>query len=250
MGNLDSATYIILFISGFVAGVINVVSGGGSSLTLPALQFSGLNAVTANGTNRIGVLLQTVAALWIFRSKKDFDWKLSLKLSFLTLPGAIVGTFYSMDLGDREFQIILGGIILAIIVMLLTPVSVSDGKSKESGLTPFRIIILLAIGVYGGFIQVGIGFLIMLFLNKSMKMDLVEINIHKVLIVFVYTVPVIGIFAVNGHIDILPGIILSVGTIVGAQLSAKVSLKKGEKFVKAILLISLILISLKLFGIV
>jgi len=246
---LDNTQYLLLFISGLIAGIINVVSGGGSSLTLPALKFSGLDAATSNGTNRIGVLLQTLSALYIFRNRKDIDWGLSLKLAALTVPGAILGAFFSLKLGDKEFQYILGAIIVSIIVMLLTPVKTSDGSRRITELNPFRVILMLLLGIYGGFIQVGIGFLIMLFLSKSMKMDLVEINIHKVMIVFVYTIPASIVFYINGFIDIWPGLILSAGTVIGAWFSARISLKKGERFVRGILLVSLVLVSLKLFGI-
>lgn len=244
----DTFVLLVLFFAGLVAGVINVVSGGGSSLTLPALNFSGLDAATANGTNRIGVLMQTLSAIWVFRKNSELDWTLSSKLALGTVPGAILGAFFSVQLGEREFQLILGVIILCIGVLILTPVKKEIEGERSTELTPFRIFMIVLIGIYGGFIQVGVGFIIMLFLSRSMKMDLIEVNFHKVVIVFVYTIPALIIFAVQEYIDLLPGIALSAGTILGAWGSAKYSLKKGEKFVKAILLVSLILISMKLFG--
>jgi uncharacterized membrane protein YfcA len=244
----DIVSLIVLFVAGLLAGVINVVSGGGSSLTLPALTFSGLDAATANGTNRIGVLLQTVSAIVVFRKHSELDWKLSLKLAFLTVPGAVLGAFYSVQLGDREFKIILGVIILCIAILLLTPMKQEIEGERSVELTPFRVIMILLVGLYGGFIQVGVGFIIMLFLSRSMNMNLIEINFHKVVIVFVYTIPALIIFASQGYIDYISGLVLSVGTVIGAWGSAKTSLVRGESFVKKILLVSLFIISMKLFG--
>ncbi|GAB5465932.1 MAG: sulfite exporter TauE/SafE family protein [Candidatus Kapaibacteriales bacterium] len=247
--DFDLISYSILFGAGFLAGVINVVSGGGSTLTLPSLLFLGLDAPTSNGTNRIGIFIQTLTAIREFRKHPDFDLRLSFKMSMATVPGALIGSFYSIGLGDEEFRIVLGSVLFVILILLFSPNAskVYDESDRKTELTIWHWLGLVLLGVYGGFIQVGIGFFLMLFLNKALKMNLVEVNIHKVFIVMIYTIPALLVFGFSGYLTIIPGIVLSIGTILGSMLSAKFAIRKGAKFVKYILVFSLIIVIFKLF---
>ena len=53
---VDWFELIALVIGGFAAGLINVVAGNGSAITLPLLMWVGLDANAANATNRVGAL--------------------------------------------------------------------------------------------------------------------------------------------------------------------------------------------------
>ena len=97
--------YLLLFLFGNFAGFINVVAGGGSTLTLPLLILMGLDTSVANGTNKIGILTQTMAASLSFRKSKFKDTNLSIKLALLTVPGAILGAIYSTQINEESFQL-------------------------------------------------------------------------------------------------------------------------------------------------
>jgi len=71
-----------------VAGILNVMTGGGSLITLPFLIFMGLPGVVANGTNRIAILCQNIFALRDFHKRRD----LSVKLALLCTPPALLGS--------------------------------------------------------------------------------------------------------------------------------------------------------------
>ncbi|NIP55320.1 MAG: TSUP family transporter, partial [Phycisphaerae bacterium] len=92
---------LILFGVGILTGVINVMAGGGSSLTLPALIFLGLDSAAANGTNRVGILIQSLFATLSFRKEKVSEINLSLKLAALTIPGAVLGALLAVRISDR-----------------------------------------------------------------------------------------------------------------------------------------------------
>ena len=53
----------LVFVAGVAAGFVNVMAGGGSSLTLPALMLLGLDASVANGTNRLSIVTQSLAGV-------------------------------------------------------------------------------------------------------------------------------------------------------------------------------------------
>ncbi len=245
MINIPFGFEILLFFVGFLAGMINAVSGGGSIITLPVLILMGLPAGLANGTNRIGVFFQSLSSFIAYREKYK-EFKLSLIFGLLTIPGAIAGALISTHLSNALYEKILAAVVILIGVYLVLP---SKKFEQEDAIVKFNFLnvsILLLIGFYGGFMQVGVGFIILAFLQGVIKMDLMRANSHKVFMAFAFTVPSLIIFILAGEIHYLNGLILAVGTSLGAWISSKLALKKGEKFIKFFLVISVLLVSLKL----
>jgi len=241
---------LLLFVVGTIAAFINVNAGGGSSLTLPALIFLGLDTATANGTNRIAVLMQSVSSVSAFKKENYSQHKLSWKISVLTLPGAVIGAFTAIEISDDVFKKILAVIMIAIIVMMLLPSSkkTTFDNSEDKKLTFPVIIAFLLVGFYGGIIQVGIGFILMALLQKAMKFNLIFVNMHKVFIVCVLTVPALLVFIFMGKVNWYWGISLALGNSFGGWWATKISIRKGDGFIKIVLIISIFIIALKLFG--
>lgn len=239
---------LILFGVGVVAGVINIMAGGGSSLTLPALIFLGLDSATANGTNRVGILIQSIFATLSFRKEKITGLNLSLRLAAFTIPGAILGALLAVRMTDKWFEIILGVIMIGIIFTMLIPQSKNLVTSDQGQKTWLVYPAMFAIGFYGGFIQVGVGFLIMAALYHLMRMNLVFVNMHKVFITLIFTIPALLIFMWTDNVDWLLGLVLAAGNAVGAWWSARISVRGGEKVIRYIMIVAIFIIALKLFG--
>lgn len=246
---MDILNYILILITGFAAGFINVMAGGGSSLTLPLLIFLGLDPNIANGTNRIAIFIQNISAVISFKNEKVSNFRLSFKMAVFTIPGAVAGALIANNIDSLVFEKILAVIIMLIVVSMLIPKKKSVEIVEYGQNLPWlTYIFMFLIGFYGGFIQVGIGFIIMAVLYNYLRMKLVFVNMHKVLIVLIYTIPALLIFILLGNIDYVTGLILAAGNSAGAFISAKISVKKGDKIIKRVLIISLVIISLKMFG--
>lgn len=238
---------IILFIVGCVAGFMNVTAGGGSTLTLPTLIFLGLDSALANGTNRVAIFVQNIFAVYSFKKEKYQQFNLSMKLSLLTLPGSIVGALLAVNISDALFQKILGVIMIGIVASMLIPdakIKLDNGDDKK--ITWIVILSMFFIGFYGGFIQVGVGFILMAALKYILKFDLVHVNMHKVFIVLIYTIPALAIFIFTNNINWFFGISLAAGNATGGWWAAKASVKKGDKLIKIVLIAAIIVMSLKL----
>lgn len=239
---------LILFGVGLLAGVINVMAGGGSSLTLPALIFIGLDSTVANGTNRIGILLQSVSATLSYRKARISEIEKSMKLSLLTLPGAVIGAIVSLGISNEWFNRILGIVMIGIILSMLIPQKfevITNGEKKSRLIYP----VMLAIGFYGGFIQVGVGFMIMAALYHLLRMDLIRVNMHKVFITMLFTVPALIVFIWTGNVEWVFGLCLAAGNAIGGWWAARISLKGGEKIVRYVMVVAIFIIVLKLLGV-
>ena len=239
---------ILLFAVGALAGVLNVTAGGGSSLTLPTLIFLGLDSALANGTNRIAILIQNIFAILSFRQQKMHQFKTSLMMALWTLPGGILGAVAAVKISDLWFQRILAVVLIGVVLSMMFPLCYpdSDTSSEKKAKNKWIYPALFAIGFYGGFIQVGVGFLLMAALFHLLRVNLVFVNMHKVFIVFIYTIPALIIFIGSGNVDWGLGFSLATGNAFGGWWAARLSVKKGEKFIRGVLFVALLIMAAKL----
>lgn len=240
---------LLLFILGIIAGIINVNAGGGSVLSLPMLLFLGLDGSVANGTNRIAILFQNITAIISFKNENHSKFKLSFKLALFTLPGAIIGAYSAINISNELFEKILAIIMIGVVITMILPkksiIAVEELTKKQNF---YVYLAMFGVGFYGGFIQVGVGFLLMASLHYLMKQSLVKVNMHKVFIVLIYTIPALIIFVISGNVNWGYGLVLASGNMLGAWWGVKFSIKGGDKFIKTILIIAIFLMSLKLLG--
>jgi uncharacterized membrane protein YfcA len=246
----DLTSIAILFGSGLVAGTINVIAGGGSMLTLPVLIFLGLPATVANGTNRVAILLQTSGATWSFHRRRLISWSW-LRLGLPpTLIGVALGTWAAVRVGDLAFQRILSLVLVAVAVWTLWhPITAPDegladpprGRARLGLIGVFGLM-----GIYGGFIQAGFGFML-LAVTAAFGLDLIRGNAIKAAIVLLYTPLALGIFMRNGMVDWPFGLTLAAGNFTGAFIGVHVQVLKGHAWVRHVVTATVVLFAVRLF---
>ena len=233
---------LLLFLSGVAAGFINMNAGGGSFLTLPLLMIlGGLPAAVANGTNRIAILAQNLVGIKRFRRSGFRDARLGLKLAASAIVGSIIGSMIAQDIPEETFRIVFSVLMVLALVVVLRPrraeCDTIDAKLRHPAL---QAVIFFFIGIYGGLIQAGTGFLIIFTLCMLGGLPLVRTNSLKIVIIAAYMVPSLIIFIANGNVSLLPALILTAGTSLGGWLGAGFALKKGDFWIRVILLISVL----------
>lgn len=249
---MSPAIYLLCIVAGFFAGVINTLAGSGSLITLPVLIFIGLPATVANGTNRVGVLLQNIAAGYSFSRDKVLDLRGALILSAPAVLGSLLGAQIAVSLNEEMMQRVIGGVmVLMLFVILLRPQRWLDGKLQnlESGYNWHQSLTMFAIGVYGGFIQAGVGIFLLAALVLSIGYDLVRANAVKIIIVLAFTVSSLIIFANNAQVDWGAGLLLGVGNMLGAWVAARMAVKRGAAWVRWVLVVTVAVSALYLLGV-
>lgn len=245
----ESLLLILLALVGFIAGVINTIAGGGSLLTLPMLIFMGLPPSVANGTNRIGIFIQSITSVAGFKSKGIQPTLFSVYLGVSALAGSLIGARIAIDIKGETFNRILAIVMLIVVLFIIfkPKVNVADFVERIQG--KYRLIGILAffvIGIYGGFIQAGVGIFILLALTSINRMGLVKSNAVKAVVVFIYTIGALAIFAFDNQINYLYGFVLAFGNASGGWIASRWSVKKGDGIVKVFLLIMVIAMAIKL----
>ena len=239
----------VVFTAGILAGFINTLAGGGSLLTLPILIFLGLPTAVANGTNRIAIVAQCAFAVAGFKRKGVSNFKLSLLFSIPAILGAIIGACIAVDISDILFRRVLAVIMLLVLGLILwNPRHDSAGNSNSLGRRQLitAMIALFFIGIYGGFIQVGVGFIIIAALTTITKFNLVVTNSHKVFIAGIYTIFALIVFAFNGKVCWEIGLCLAAGMGLGGWIGSHWAVKKGELWLRTVLTICVVAMVIKL----
>lgn len=231
----DLVTYILLFSAGLAAGIINTLAGGGSLLTLPVLIFMGVPPNVANGTNRIGILIQALVGTAGYRSRGISTHPFSLYLGIAAFFGSLVGAQIAVDIRGESFNRILSIIMLVVVALLIMnpKQSAHDQLERLTGkYFAYALVGFFFIGIYGGFINAGVGFVIMLFLTRVNRLSLIKTNATKVALVFIYTLGALALFAWNDAVDWGLGLILAAGSSFGAWWSSRWSVDRGEGVIK------------------
>jgi uncharacterized membrane protein YfcA len=229
--------YSLVVITGFAVGFINTLAGSGSLLSLPLLIALGLDPLTANGTNRVAILFQNIIGVGSFHQKQQYHFRHDLHFVIPAVTGAIIGAQIAVDI-DKEVMHRAIGIVLVVmlVVMLLNPNKILSGQVIDSARARFwRYPLFFLIGVYGGFIQAGIGIFILTGLALTAGLNLVRANAVKLLIVLAYTPLALMIFIFNDQVDWVYGLTMAGGNMLGALLASRLAVKHGVKFVKWIL---------------
>jgi uncharacterized membrane protein YfcA len=242
---------LMLVIAGIAAGFINTLAGSGSLLTLPLFMAFGLSAPVANGTNRIGILLQSLTGVLSFKKQNLLDFRTTLKIAIPSVIGSVLGAIIAVDVDEKAMKTTIG--ILLIFMFFLILWKPNRWIKEHEGNKPLplwvQVIVFFFVGMYGGFIQAGVGFFLLAALVMASGLDLIKANAVKVLMVFFYTPFSLVIFIINRQVDYKLGLIVAAGGILGAWIGAHMSVKWGPGVVRIILLVTLLVASAKLLGV-
>ena len=231
--SVDWNVTVLLLVSGVVVGIINTLGGGGSVITMALYMAMGIPVAVANGTNRIAVVMQNFSATIAFMRKSMVDIKNSLLLGLPTIFGTIAGSLFALDVSDKTFKVCLSLVLAIILVYLILD---RDQAPKKEGhklhVRWWHYPIFFLVGFYGGYIYIGLGFLILAVTIWTMKLDIVTANVLKGCVIFISTPFALAVFMYNGQVDYAAGLVHGVGNILGALLASHWAVSWGVKFVK------------------
>lgn len=242
----------LLVAAGILVGFINTLAGSGSLITIPLLMFLGLPANIANGTNRINVFLTSIVGVSSFRQQKVFKLRENIWLSVPAIVGAIIGAKIAVDINELILTRIIGGLMVFLLFTIIYKPEKwlkEVGKNTESKFNFWQYLVMFFVGLYGGFIQIGVGVFILSGLVLTAGFDLVKANAVKLFIILIYTVFAIGIFIYNKQVNYVAGFLLGGGSMIGSFIATKVAVSWGPKFVRTVLIAVVLVAAIKFLGI-
>jgi uncharacterized protein len=228
----DLGIDLCLVAAGAISSAVNVVAGGGSLLTLASLMALGQTASSANATVRLGILLQNIISLWLFhREGQKLDRRQATRFAAVIAIGGVLGSLLSLQIGEFAYRKIAAVVIFISGLAILSPAPPSRENRDP---LPTDQLWMLAAGIYGGFLQAGVGFCLIL-ACRGVGMDIRQSNHFKVVATLILTVPSLMVFSTQTGMAWGPAIWLSVGTVIGVPVGIKAALHLPDKPLRKII---------------
>jgi uncharacterized membrane protein YfcA len=231
----------LVALAGVAAGFVNTMAGGGSLLTLPALMLLGLPADVANGSNRLSVVTQSVSGVWLFHKSGKLVTRSIAGVVLPTVVGSAIGALVASRVPTEVLEpVLLMTLILVALLMAFAPHAVAPEGEEPKPVGLKGVLGLFMAGLYGGFIQAGVGFVLLGVLGGLLRYDLVRANALKLVCTTIFGVVALGIFVAAGQVAWIPSIVLAVATVVGSQLGVRFALKVEPHVIRRLVLICVI----------
>ena len=232
--------------AGLVAGIVNAMAGGGSLLTVGLLNvFVGLPGLVANGTNRVGVLVQNASSVASYRKEGVRGFRRAVPVLVPVIAGSLLGSLLVSSVTDETFERIFG--ILMVPLLFLSLRSPKNVGSQINWHPVTTAVIFFGIGLYGGAFQAGVGLLIVVALSRS-GLDLVNANAVKVVVILVLTTIAVPVFIVRGQVDWGFAVVLAIGFAAGGWIGARIAVRGGEKIIKPVLIGAVVALAGRMIG--
>ena len=241
---------VLLVLAGVIAGWVNTLAGGGTLLTVPALMWYGLPVDVANGTSRVSVLMQGATAVYGFYRQGKLETALVWPIAIPSVCGAALGAYAATLIPNRVLTpLVIATLVVMAATMFLQPSSFAP-KEGTPALDPRRrpvaLLALFAAGFYGGFLQAGVGIVLLFVFARLLHIDLVRGNGLKVAVVFIYSIVVVLIFAARARVELWSGSLLALGQMVGALLGVRFTVSMGQGAVQKVLFVVIVLLAVAL----
>jgi uncharacterized membrane protein YfcA len=250
---MTTVEIIILIVAGVIVGFINTLAGGGSIISLSLLMFLGLPANVANGTNRIAIFIQNIAAVGSFKQQKVLDHKKGFWLAIPAAIGSIVGALIAIDVNEEIIEKAIAIVMLAMMVVILYKPQrwlVGQKELQQKKVSIWQMILFFFIGIYAGFLHMGVGYALLAGIVLGAGYDLVKANAIKVLIILIWSPITLLIFILNDQVNFAYGITLAVGNFTGALIASRMAVKKGAAFVRWVIIAVILITAAQIFGLV
>jgi uncharacterized membrane protein YfcA len=236
---------LLLAGGGLVAGVVNTLAGGGSLLTVPLLGFVGLPGSLANGTNRVGVLLQNGVASWGFWREGVSGVRTALPLLAPVATGALLGAFTISRVSDAVFERAFGVVMLVLLVPMLRARPAGPARAPLAALP--RTLLFFGIGAFGGAFQAGVGILLLYALSAGGE-DLVRGNAAKVVLNFCFSLLVLPIFVSAQQVALPEALALGSGFVAGGLAGPRLAVRGGERVIRPVLACAVVALAGRMLG--
>ncbi|MDB4654094.1 sulfite exporter TauE/SafE family protein [bacterium] len=247
MSAVDFGWYLLLVGAGFTAGVVNSIAGGGSFLTLPALMLFGLDPKLANGTNRLAVLFSSASAVATFQRHGHLDKSMVLRVGVPTLLGVPVGSLLAVHLSTDAFRGVFGILFLVMAGVILLDPKRLTGEQLGTETSFWKLSpVFVIIGIYVGFMQAGMGILLLVAMSWLQSGDLIASNAVKNSVGFIVTLAATLVFIAYGLVAWVPGLVMAFGNVIGGVVGARLAIKKGNRLVFSFLVVVMVCTGVKM----
>ncbi|MDH3191411.1 MAG: sulfite exporter TauE/SafE family protein [Nitrosopumilus sp.] len=234
---------------GFVAGILGSMIGlGGGIIVVPVLTFFGFPPTLAASNSLFAAFSNAIASTFSYSRQKRIEYSLGLKLGLLTIPGTILGAYFSSDVAPGIFKILFGLVLVssAIYIFLRKRIDTKE-KTVNKQIMVFAIAASFFAGIISSFFGIGGGIIFVPLMVVGMGMAIKKAAPTSQFILLFASLSGIIVHSILGHPDFLQAGFLAVGSFVGGLIGARLSLEIRERFLQILVSVIIIVAAVKLF---
>lgn len=232
----------ILFLAGFLSGIVNAIAGGGTFLTFGAMTMLGIPPISANATSSIAQFPGYITSTWAYITDIRRMWRGAIAFAVISAVGALVGALLLLSLDNVAFGALVPWLLLAATTLFaagpwLRPKRLAERPGDAPSSLAGRIVQFFT-SIYGGFFGAGMGVMMLATLGLTEGGDYHRLNALKNLLSIVIAAVAIIIFASGGVVTwaaaaaMVPGVAL--GGYAGVWLARRVPQAFVRTFVVAV----------------
>jgi len=244
---------IILICSGLIVGFINTMAGGATIISLSVLTWLGLPISIANGTNRLAVFFQTITSVYSFQNSQLIDWKKSTRMAIPVVIGSVLGSFIAVKLNEDIIRYAFVVIMVFMLAFILFKPSLwlkGNSVLLNQPIKKYNYPIFFLLGIYGGFLHVGVGYYLIAAIVLGLGYDLMKANVMKNLLVMLYVPFSLILFIIHNEVAWKYGLIHAIGNIIGAFIASKIVIKKGSEIIRWVMIAVIIILTADMAGLI
>jgi uncharacterized membrane protein YfcA len=237
----------LLFLSGFSAGLVDAIAGGGGLITIPVLLGIGLPPQIALGTNKLQASFGSGSAMLTFVRSGTVRVRECFVGIISTAIAAGLGT-YSVQLLDPGFlRRVIPWLLLAIVLYtLLTPRFGSEDIHPRMKPAGFFLLAGLILGFYDGFLGPGTGSFWVMALMLGLGFNMVRATGYTKVMNFTSNITSLGLFIIGGSVLWREGLVMGIGQFIGARIGSHLVVNKGARFIRPVFITMVVLITIRL----
>lgn len=225
---LDAPDILLLAVAGLAAGAVNVVAGGGSLISFPALLAAGLPPVSANVTNGVAILPGYVGASIGYRPELAGQRPRAIALGLTTGLGGLAGAGLLLTTSEDVFEAIVPFLILGACGLLAAQPALSrrlapPSADHEAHRSPWLHLGTFGAAVYGGYFGAGLGIILLAVLALTVDDDLQRLNALKGVLSFVIGLTSVAVFVAFGPVVWEAAAIMAAMAFAGARAGVVVA---------------------------
>lgn len=244
----ENTVYIILFFVAFIASLIDSIAGGGGLLTTPSMLILGISPLNVLATNKFQSCFGTFTSTYNYYKNGLLTEKKKSMYFCLSFIGSSIGTLLVSRISNETLESVIPVLLIGAALFFITNKGPSEVKQNYKLLVVFNLLVF-AIGFYDGFFGPGTGSFFVLSFIVVKGVNIMKATAVTKLLNFASNFAAFIIFAFQGYVIWLLGLIMAIAQIAGAYTGSKFAIKNGEKVVRPVLVIVSLLLSARiLFG--
>jgi len=176
------------------------------------------------------------------------DFPSGFKVAIPAAIGSVAGAFIAVNLNDQVMKLAIAAVMVVVFFLILLKPNRWINSHEQHPPIPYwiQVIVFFFVGVYGGFIQAGVGFFLITSLVLASGFELVKANALKLFVILLYTPIALIIFFIHGDVNLWMGLVLAVGNMGGAWVGAKIAMRGGAKLIRWFVLTAILVAATKL----